>query len=301
MLNEFLAAIEANPKIYKDKLHIKDKYSFGPPYAVLNLSKLDYRYFRLLLKINQADLNEFLNKISQHSNVNWVFEIVGWGNVALGFLVSDNTEISEINESIRREISDFGEIIYQSELTYLLGFGSRPLHKVCHQKLIIDSRIAKENITVEEFELLKQLSLNASLSPEEYASILNTTSEEILKLSSDLERRGIIVGYQARVKYPHKYFKIFLDTTGRSKSDIDKLIQSLWNDNGCIYIERANGKYDLGFEIITKRKSDIQKYLKKIKDFKVIEFKQNLYTNLLPVSKYLDINELFSIFKKEKK
>ncbi len=265
-----------------------------PPYAVINISKLGLRYFRLLIEATPSSKNRLIKNFLGHPNIGWIFLAKGWGNIAIGIWASDNDEINDIGASIRNLLSPKDKIVYQSELTALYGFGtSRPITGKSRVMRIIDAVIKPVELDQISIDYLKILTIDSSLSKNDYASILGTTVSKINELDKKLLSSGIIVGYQERVNYFDRYYKVFIDSANRIKGiSIDDFIKRLWNDKKCIYFEKANGKYDIEFEIILKNSLILkQKYLKGFFDYKIIELK-HLYTNLYPLSKVANLKEI---------
>jgi len=266
----------------------------GPPYAVINISKLGLRYFRLFIKATPSSKDKLIKNFFGHPNIGWIFSGKSWCNIAIGIWASDNDEINDISASIRNLLSSKDKIVYQSELTALYGFNTlRPVTQRGNEMRIIDAVIKPAQLDQISIDYLKILTIDSSLSKNDYASILGTTASKINELDKKLLSSGIIVGYQDRVNYLDRYYKVFIDSANRVKKfDIDKFIKKLWGDKKCIYFEKANGKYDIEFEIILKNNSILkQKYLKGFFDYKIIELK-HIYTNLYPLSKVANLKDI---------
>ncbi|MDE1845852.1 MAG: Lrp/AsnC family transcriptional regulator, partial [Candidatus Micrarchaeota archaeon] len=266
----------------------------GPPYAVVNLSKIGLRYFRLLIKATPASKTNLINELSNHPNVGWIFSSKGWYNLGVGIWANDNDEINNISSSIRRLLLPKDKIVYQSELISLYGFGtSRPITGKSKEMRIIDSVVKPLELDPISIDYLKIMTLDSSLSKKEYANILGTNTKTIEKISTNLINSGIIVGYQERVNYSDKYFKVFVDSASKKQNaNLNEFIEDLWADKRCIYFERANGKYDIEFEIILKNEQTLKKeFLRNFSDYKFGELK-HIYTNLYPLGKVANLKEI---------
>jgi len=266
----------------------------GPPYAVINISKIGLRYFRLFIKATLSSKNKLIQNFLGHPNIGWIFSGKGWFNIAIGIWASDNDEINDISASIRNLLSSKDKVVYQSELTALYGFSTfRPITQKGVAMRIIDAEIKSTELDRMSLDYLKIITIDSSLSKKDYANILGTTVGKINKLNKKLISSGIIVGHQERVQYFDKYYKVFIDSANRNPSvNIDDFIKQLWEDSSCIYFEKANGKYDIEFEVILKNKSILmEKYLKNFYDYKIAELK-HLYTNLYPLNKVANLKEI---------
>ncbi len=272
---------------------------FGPQYAVINLSKIGMRYFRLFIKASPASRERLVENFKNHPNVGWIFSAKGWFNLGIGLWAKDNAEINDISASIRNLLTPKDEIMYQSELTTLYGFGNRPVTGKNVEMRIVDSTTQPVELDPLSIDYLKLLTLDSSLSKKEFSEILGIDEKQIADL--DEKFADVIVGTQERINYSGLYFKVLIDTTSRKDdSSVRDLINFLWSDKHCIYFEQANGKYDLEFEVILESKSQLKQYLKNFSLHKVAEMTENLYTNLFPLNKTANLKEIRdAIFQQE--
>lgn len=266
---------------------------FGPPYVVINLSKIGLRYFRIGINSSPGSKERLLAHFVSHPNIGWVFLAEGYFNLAVGIWAKDNAEINDISQQVRGVLSPEDEIVFQSELTSLYGFGSRPISDPVAPMSIVDATAHPIILSPLEIDYIKLLALDSSMTEGELATLLNVDTSRIIELKSTLAKNGVIVGFQDRVEYSGIYYKIFIDTLSRkTKNAEEDLIKDLWKDDKCIYIERANSKYDLEFEVILGREKELEKYLQNFSDYKVAMMKKNIYTNLYPVNKVANVKEI---------
>lgn len=271
----------------------KQDQKFGPPHAVLNLSKVGLRYFRIGIKASETSKEKLVSKLVAHPNVGWIFYAEGYFNLAIGIWAKDNAEINDISQKIRTILSPTDEIVFQSELTSLYSFGNRPLTGEVRPMPIVDATLSPVALSSLEIDYIKLLALDSSLPQGELARILNIDEKHLGEVHQKLLGSGVIAGYQERVDYGGVYFKVFVDTLSHKKPTAEEeLIQSLWKDKHCIYFERANSKYDLEFELILQNESEIKDYLNDFSDFQVAILTKNVYTNLYPVNKVANLKEI---------
>lgn len=259
---------------------------FGAPYAVLNISKLGLRYFRIGFQLSANTLPILTEKFKLHPNVGWIFTTEGWCNLVIGIFASDNAQINDISASIRSELQAGDTIVFQSELTSLYGFGNRPMQADGNGKAmpIIDAIYQPQVFSPLELDYIKLLTMDSAVPSLEMAAILSITEEKLQILRHSLEERGVIVGSQDRIDYGARHWKVFVDTSSKKgPTSIEDVIEALWSDKSCIYVERANAKYDLEFELVLAASDDLQKYTKSFETYQVIQFTANVYTNLYPL------------------
>lgn len=285
----------------KLKTRRKENAVFGPSYAVLNLSKIGLRYFRLFIRCSSVSRKKLIKQFLRHPNIGWIFSAEGWFNLAIGIWAKDNAEINNLSASIRNSLDKNDEVVYQSELTSLYGFGNRPITHKSLAMPIVDATINPTELSPLELDYIKIVTIDSSLPETEISQVLGISKKELENLRTNLVENGIIVGYQKRINYDGIYCKVFVDTQSKKDGDsVTELEKILWNDNACIYFERANGKYDLEFELILPRRSMLKKYLRGFSEYKIAELTENLYTNLYPLSKVAHLKEIKdAIFKQE--
>lgn len=265
---------------------------FGPEHAVINLSRIGLRYFRIGFEVNNKYKKEIIDALSQHPNVGWVFEGEGWCTIAAGFWAKDNAEINNISDSVRSLFQTKASIVFQSEVTALYSFGNRPVGGANTPMCMIDPHVSVQSLTPIEIDYIKLITLSSEYTDKELAGILDITTAESKKIKKELLDRGIISGFQKRINYNEKYTKLFLDTASIKKGNIDAILEDVWNDKNCIYFCKTNAKYNFEIEIISNKKSDITKYSSLFGDSKVITFTNNHYTNMYPVNKVANLREI---------
>lgn len=266
---------------------------FGPQYAVINLSKIGMRYFRLFIKAKPSTSKKLIDTFINHPNVGWIFSAKGWFNLGIGLWAKDNAEIIDISSAIREVLTTKDEIVYQSELTTLYSFGNRPVTQKNVEMRVVDATTQSMELDHLSIDYLKLLTLDSSLSKKEFSEILGVNENKIDKLNHNLSSNGIVVGHQDRINYSGKYFKVVIDTTNqKTDRSVEELVDYLWKDTHCIYFERANGKYDLEFEVILNHGFELKKYLKNFSIYKIAELTENLYTNLFPLNKIANLKEI---------
>ncbi len=268
---------------------------FGASYAVLNISKLGFRYFRIGFQLSAGSLSMLTERFKLHPNVGWIFTTKGWCNLVIGIFATDNAQINDISASIRSALRADDSVVFQSELTSLYGFGNRPIQAEVTGKAmpIIDAIYQPQNFSALELDYIKLLTMDSTVPSSEMAAILSITEEKLHMLRNSLEERGVIVGYQDRIDYGPKHWKVFVDTSSKKTiSSIEDIIEALWSDNQCIYVERANAKYDLEFELVLDSSEDLKKYTESFGTYQMIQFTANVYTNLYPLSKTANLVEI---------
>jgi hypothetical protein len=140
-----------------------------------------------------------------------------------------------------------------------------------------------------EYDYLKLLSVDGSLSSDQCASLLGVTAEEVDLIDTKLRKENVFYGVFPNGPLPAGYTKVFVDTTALSHIQVDNYFDQLKKDTNCIYVARGNGRYNFEFEYIVDDKADFSnRYSRLLRNSKTIKFDTNVYTNLFPQSKSLN-------------
>ena len=286
------ALTEHSSDIASHRKRTTDSY-FGPPHVVINLSKIGLRYFRIGINASPASIDTLVRHFSGHPNVGWIFSAEGWFNLAIGLWAKDNAEIDAIGSQIRSVLGKGDTIVFQSETTSLHGFGNRPIHGGNDAMCIIDATTDSTDLSPIETDYIKLIALDSSLSHESLGRMLRIDASEVRMLQDDLIERRVIVGFQDRINYGGYYYKVFIDSLSeKTKGSCESFMQELLEDPSCLYIARANDKYDREFEVVLHDRSDIDAYLSRFAEYKIAILTENLHTNPYPLNKIANFKNI---------
>lgn len=266
---------------------------FGPPYAVVNLSRVGLRYFRFFLNMKEGNTDVLIRQLKDNPNVGWVFAASGWFNVGVGVWASTNAEIVNVSTAIRNLLSEGDVIVYQSELTSLYAFAQRPYEHDDTPLAIVDAVDSMIELAPIDIDYIKIVTMDVSLTVPELADLLGVSESDVQIIHTKLVDAGVIVGTQERINHAGTHHKVFVDTLSKKRPDAaDDLLRRLWADDRCVYVERAVAKYDLEFELILEDDIDIGTYLTDFSEYECAVLTDNLYTNLYPLSKVANFKEI---------
>lgn len=256
----------------------------------LNLSKLGFRYFRIIFESKYFS-KKFINYIVSHPNTGYVFEGTGWSGkkriLGVGIWATSNSEMSDIATNIRSVIPDSYKVVYQSELTRLEYF--QITEEGRKRMVLLDELENKVDLSAVELDYLKLLSIDASLLEEDNASLLKIPLQTLRSMDARLKSQDIFYGCFPNIELPVGYTKFFIDTTAIKKELMNEFFSKLRIDENCIYIARGNGKYNVEIEyVITNEKVFMEKYSQYLKHSRRTVFDKNIYVNLFPHSKSLN-------------
>jgi hypothetical protein len=180
----------------------------------LNLSKLGFRYFRIILESKQFS-QKFIDYLVSHPNTEYVFEGSGWSGkkrvLGIGIWATSNSEMADMATNIRSVIPDSYKVVYQSELTRLEYFTEvagtrRPL-------TIIDELEQKMSLSALELDYLKLISVDGGLTALQRAALLNVSPADGEAIDKKLQMDKVFYGIFPDGALPPGYTKVFVDTT----------------------------------------------------------------------------------------
>ena len=221
--------------------------------APINLSKLGFRYFRIVLE-SKAFSRKFILYVVNHPNTGFIFQGSGWSGtkkvLGIGIWATNNAEMIDISKHIRARMPKAYNVVYQSELTRLEFFSGKGIER--KRMVLIDELENKIALSPLELDYLKLVSTDGSLRDEVFGDMLNIPSLEVKKIDQKLKDEGVYYGLLENNQLPSGYTKFFVDTSSLPVTEIEKYATSLAEDENCVYLARGNGKYNLEFESLHK-------------------------------------------------
>jgi hypothetical protein len=201
----------------------------------LNLSKMGFRYFRIMLE-SKLFSKKFIDYVINHPNTGFVFEGTGWSGkkrvLGIGLWATNNAEISDIATNIRSVIPVSYKVILQSELTRLEYF--KEVDGLRKAMLLIDELDQKQELSALEYEYIKLLCVDGSLSAKEKASLLRISLAEVELIDLSLSKRRVFYGIFSDDSFPKNYTKFFIDTTSLSYKKVEDYCERLRHDPRCV-------------------------------------------------------------------
>ncbi|MCL2540212.1 MAG: L-histidine N(alpha)-methyltransferase [Firmicutes bacterium] len=266
---------------------------FGPPCAVLNISRLGYNYVKAFYNAADSTIERMKLFLMNHPNVMYALTTKGWSNFCVSIIYKDNLELKTVLHNINRLLLLTDEIKIICQSVSILFWNKRPFENTCEPLSIVDPVVTPTELSVLELDYLKLITINGGFSPQEVAQMLNTSESNVNKLEQELTGRGIIVGYRERVNFPGHYFKVFVNTqTAKTATAETELRTYLTASPNCIYTCESISKYDFEFEYLAESLSDAQKLVSGFSDCQFIYDMDYFVSDQLPVSKTANLNEI---------
>jgi len=266
---------------------------YGSPTAIVNWSKLGYRYFRIAVMACEKTIKFAKTVLKNHPNVSFVIEGKGWFNLGFGIIAKDNAEAIDVINNISKFLSAADRIVYISEAVRLWQYPNRPITKVKEPLTIVDPVTLPAELTHLELDYLKLVTMDSSVSNTALAGMLNVKPEAIAATKKDLIKRGIIVGEQERYNFKAKYYKVFLNTNNaKTPSAYVELLEYLYNSENCMYICQAISKYNFEFEIFAQNENEVLNIIKDFREYELVYDLDFHSFDSMPVYKTANIAEI---------
>jgi Lrp/AsnC family leucine-responsive transcriptional regulator len=241
-------------------------------YAVLNITKLGFITYKLMLTFQNTNSNiekEIINYLQKSQHVGWLVScdgnynlmIVTWvknelvfNNFLIGFLKKYGKYIKQRDVLIIIEN-------HSSRKVYLFG-GNRnnedDIYYGNERESIIDKK---------EWKTLHLFSNNARTSLSELANKLNITGEAMAHRLKQLQKRNIIQASRPIINTSilgYQYYNILFKL--KKFENIEKIFSYFKLQPNIIYFVKYLGNYDIGIDLEVKNSEDLRKILQDIKD-----------------------------------
>lgn len=242
-------------------------------YAIINTSKLGYRYYRLLIKFQNVSREietKILNYLKRNTKIAYLGILDGPWDLAIGFWAKD---IMEFKEFINNFIFKYGKYILDKEISIGLNvfqFQHRYLlNKRETQEFRTGGKIESIKVDNTDKKILVLLTENARMSLEEMGKRLHLTGKAIHYRINDLIKKGIIVGFRTWIdykKFGYSNTKVLLYLKDLTKNNFVELTTYLKFLPNCIYITEPIGKADLEFELLIKDREEFFSIINDLKE-----------------------------------
>ena len=266
---------------------------YGPPCAMLNFSKLGYRYFRVLCNIERQYYNEVSQKMATLPNVNWVVGAKGVWNFGVGILASDLQEVSDSLLALKRIVADKGTVLDINEAVNIWLFPNHPIKSDDMKLELVEPNVVVPELSRVEWDYLKIISFNSDIPPAEMALVLNISPQEIKKIHASLVDRGIIVCERKRFNFVKNYYKAQVDVSSVVNDEsLLKCKEKLFNNPNVIYAVECLGKHNFEVEFYADNKRQAEDMLKGFSDYVLAEDLKFWHQVPFPVGKTANLLEL---------
>lgn len=281
---------------YKINNLIKKKV-ISKSYPIIHMTKLGYKYCRLVFKFHNLTSEkekEIIEFIKNHKKIGWALKIEGSYDLGMGIWAKTITEFKDvINEFVYRfghyiakRIESIGTKVYHYQTRYLLN-------KTETREITIKEDVEPEKIDELDQGILKILCKNARTPLIEIAQQLNTSSKVVSYHIKNLEKRKIIEGYRLILNHSllgYTYYKVLLDLSDLTKEKFIAIKNYLKYQPNVLYLIEAIGWKDLDFEMLAESNQEFFSFMKElrlkfpvlVKDHEILILTDTIKVSYLP-------------------
>jgi len=242
--------------------------------TVINLSKLGFVQFKLVLSFNHISEKDLLKVISELKNKDYAKHIgTAFGNwdLIISMEVDNYFRIDEIKNEV---LSMFGRSVRDKAISILVEtnvFGRdyflEGKRKIC-SKVIMDG---SEKIVLDELDrkILKKISINSRESLVNLSEELNSTIRIVDYRIKQMEKKGVITGYRISICYDKigiRFYKCFLYLGNPNLERVKELENYFVSNKNIIHDVKVLGNWDYEPEFEVFSEEEFEKILFEMKD-----------------------------------
>ncbi len=226
--------------------------------AIYNPVKLGLAYYKLYIKfahVTEEKKQAVIDFIKKRKNFGWLATSEGSFDLMIGTHFTSVVDFDRYkNELFTRFDSVFQRdsfaVLTEGEVyprQYILGT-KNPMRKV----FIFCNPSAKEDLDLEDFRIIKALSLDSRTSLTEMARSLGLTERIVRYRKKMLEKRGVVVGYKLFIDYRklgYMFFKCLVKLQGAGPKRFRDLLLYARQHPNVIYWQKVLGEWNIELDI----------------------------------------------------
>ena len=264
-----LGSLAKNLKMSKQGVkYLLDKLEankvIGGYYAIVDIYKLGYQFYRLFLKfqnISSEDEQKIIDYAKTLKRVGWIVQFQGEYDIDIVIWSKNIKEFEDVYLNIlekfskniqNRDISVASKIIY-----YKYRFFG---HQGSSKELIMGKSVGDARLDSIDLNLLAFLSKNGRASLVELSKKLGISQKRAWYRKRRLEKEVIILGYNYKLNHKllgYTHTKIFILMSPFSAESRNQLVYHISQLKEVIYTTIPVGQYDLEFEVMTQTNEEL--------------------------------------------
>lgn len=256
---------------YRIKNLEKEKIILGY-YSVLNITKLGYKTYKLMLTFQNTTSKieeEIISYLKKDSNVGWVVNCDGYYNLMVITWVKDFFVFDDFLKKFLEKYSKFikeRDILiltenHASRKMYLFGKKEDTLPDISY------GRESESYLDKKDFQIIKLIANTAKIPLYKIANSLNLTAEAIANRIRNLQKKNIIQAFRPIINTSllgYEYYNILFRL--RKFDNMQKIFYYFKKHPNIIYFVKYLGEYDMGIDLEVENAKELRKILKEIKD-----------------------------------
>ena len=300
-LSEIAKKVGLSKQVVRYRMEsLEEKKVIEGYYALLNIGKLGYSYYRVMFKFQNVDLEreqEITEYCKKNRKIGWIVSLEGnWDMAAVIWAKT----VPEFEEELDRFLNKFGNFIDE----YAIAVSTKIYHlkhkfllnKHDFTELLLGGKIENNELDDVDRKIIGLLCKNARKSLLDMGFELKINPKVVQYRIKKLIEKGIIIGFNVKLNHRllgYTQHKVFLNLKKISDENLAKLRDYIKSLKSAIYITKAVGMADLEFETMTKSNEEFHEVLRDlrfkfsdlIKNYYSIIFFHEPYINYLPMEK----------------
>ena len=253
-------------------------------HSVLNLSKLGFLSYKIMLSFRDIDSNietSIINYIKNEKSAGWVVSCdVAYNLMAIFWVRNSFT----FNEFLKRFLEKFSKYIRERQIIMLtenhMQRKSYLFNKNLNLEDIYTGNEKEEELDEKDLKIIKILANNSIGKLYKIASSLKLTPEAVSHRIKVLQQKGILQAFRPTINSSllgYQYYNVLFKL--KRFEDIKALFDFFKEQKSIIYFVGYMGGYDIGVDIEVKNISELREFLQKTRDL----FKNDIesYTSIL--------------------
>lgn len=238
-------------------------------FTLIDWRKLGYNAIRIYLKwksINPSVEKEIYEFIKENPLFMWTVKFEGEFDV--GFYIWTKS-ILEFAEKWFSFLTKYKKYILKQEICESVNMTHYPMKPLLDSSISQEKTLGNGNVTKYDdvdYKILQQITRNARISSVELGRIINLTPKAIIYRLRQLEKKGIILGYNALIdtkKLGYQFYKI--DFYLNNLTRIKEMIEFAKQHPKIVYLMRTIGGPDYEIEIMIKETDEINQIIQEIR------------------------------------
>lgn len=258
-------SLRLSKDVVRYRLDKMEKEQFLRGYrTVLDMGKLGYQYYRLLLQnsyLHSEQEKEWITWIKKQPELVWVAGSDGEWNSIITIRVRSLKELQKFMDHL---LVNYGRFLYKKEImsfSQIHMINKKYLAKKPHYEYQLTYDFFSKKVPIDETDekILAILTKNARIKLTEISSLINLSPESIARRIRNLQKTGVIVGFRLQLDYTKLGLQNFeISLSVRSPDERKKIIAYYLSHPDCYTIMEFLGRYDLQISFLLRNQAEFR-------------------------------------------
>jgi len=256
--------------------NFKKKKIISNFFTVLDISKLNYTSYCLMIqltKTNQDKFNEIISYFKNYPNLLWLAKCGGRFDLIIDIMAKNIIDFDNQLITIRTKFSN--QIQNYTILTIIdvLHFGRNYLidkKREIKQKIpSFEKKLSLVNIDKIDKKILEKISEDGRIPLLDIAKKLKLSGNTISNRIKKMKKIGLIQGFKPLINLDKIYiesYKIIIKLQNITLDKEKKIKSFAHSDSRIVFLVKTVGEWDIELEIEVKSREELQKMIMKLRD-----------------------------------